>query len=78
MGKANHGELESRLELSDQQREKILAEIQATSLEITNNQEIAIEDHYHLILALHDRLIPYLEPDQQEKSKKTETSYSDD
>jgi hypothetical protein len=41
-----------------------------TSLEITNNQETAIEDHYRVILALHDRLIPHLEPDQQEKIKK--------
>jgi hypothetical protein len=62
--------LESRLELSDRQREKILGEIQATSLEITKNQEAAIEDHYRVILALHDRLIPHLELDQQAKIKK--------
>ena len=62
--------LESRLELSDQQREKILGEIQATSLEITSNKKTAIEDYYRVILALHDRLIPHLEPDQQEKIKK--------
>jgi hypothetical protein len=62
--------LGSRLELSDQQREKILGEIQATSLEITSNKKTAIEDYYRVILALHDRLIPHLEPDQQEKIKK--------
>jgi hypothetical protein len=62
--------LGSRLDLSDDQREKILGEIEATSLEIANNQETAIEDHYRAILALHDRLIPHLDPDQQEKIKK--------
>ena len=62
--------LGSRLELSDQQREKILGEIQATSLEITSNKKTAIEDYYRVILALHDRLIPHLEPAQQEKIKK--------
>ena len=62
--------LGSRLDLSDDQREKVLSEIEATSLEIANNQESAIEDHYRAILALHDRLIPHLDPDQQEKIKK--------
>ena len=62
--------LESRLNLSDLQRKKILDEIKVTSLGITETQETAIEDHYRIILSFHDRLIRHLKPDQQEKIKK--------
>ncbi len=66
--------LASLLDLSDQQREKVLEEVKATSLEIAESREKTVADHYRAILALHDRLLPHLQPDQQKKIKKDRKS----
>lgn len=66
--------LTSLLDLSEKQREKVLGEVQTTSLEITDSRENAIAGHYRAILALHDRLLPHLNSDQQEKIKKDRKS----
>lgn len=68
--------LGSRLDLSDDQREKILGEIEATSLEIANNQETAIEDTTVPFWRFTTVSSPIWIPISRKKSRKIETSYN--
>lgn len=55
------------LDLSEEQTTKIEGEVKATSQKIQSSRNQAVEDYYRFLLDLHDQLLPYLEPAQQDK-----------
>lgn len=62
------------LELSEEQKESVQREVEMTSSNIQQSREKTVEDYFLQVLNLHDRILPYLEPDQQEKIKKDRKS----
>jgi hypothetical protein len=67
--------LANRLDLQEgTQTKAIRAEVHETAEEIRNSREKALQDHYQALLKLHDRILPHLEPDQQEMIKKDRKS----
>ena len=62
------------LALDEQQQESIRLEVQATSSKIQQSREETVEDYFLLVLELHDRLLPHLDAEQQEKIKKDRKS----
>ena len=66
--------LSSHLNLSESQKEKIEAEVKTTSARIQASRDETVENYYRMLLDLHDQLLPFLEPEQQEKIKKDRKS----
>ena len=61
--------LNESLELSPEQIAEITAEIDKTSHDIAASRKEALFHYYLHILRLHDKILPKLEPEQQEKLK---------
>ena len=66
--------LNGLLNLTDDQRARVRGEVESASDQIHQSREAAVKDHYQALLELHDRLLPHLNPDQQEKIKKDRKS----
>ena len=66
--------LETLLKLDVSQHDEVLSEVKTTSAEIGKGREDTLANHYRAILALHDRLFPHLNPDQQRKIQKDRES----
>ena len=59
--------LTEQLELTDDQQMLVGTEIQRTSGDIKASRSQALEDYYRHLLALHERILPHLEPGQRAK-----------
>lgn len=66
--------LSALLELSEDQKKNVAYEVGLTSGGIQQSREKTVEDYYRHLLDLHDRLLPHLNDDQQEKIKKDRKS----
>jgi selenocysteine lyase/cysteine desulfurase len=62
------------LKLTDEQQNLVSNEVQITSEKIQLSRDQAFEDYYLHLLELHERLLPHLNEEQQEKIKKDQKS----